>query len=103
MIDSDNLWRCAISKDLMAALGLSPSNLKLIPGLDKIGTAKKGASLGVLRFVKQPLRLRFDRNDTYLSTIQPRHNHQGPLCHMPTTLTPTTTTDVWTGPTMTSF
>ena len=67
MIDSGNLWRCAISKDLMAAMGLSPSDLKPIPGLTQIGTAKEGASLGVLGLVKQPLRLKFNGNDTFFS------------------------------------
>lgn len=64
MIDSGNLLRCAISKDLMVALGLSPGDLKLILGLKQIGTAKEGASLGILGL---PLRLKFDGSGTFFS------------------------------------
>ena len=58
MIDSGNLWRNAMSEELMLQLGLSHKDLRPIQGFQTIGTAKEDARLMVLGEFKRPLRVR---------------------------------------------
>ena len=57
MMDSGNLWRSALSWDLARKLGLTPKDIKPIPGYSKIGTAAKGGQLEVMGETKKKLRI----------------------------------------------
>ena len=57
MMDSGNLWRSALSWDLAQKLGLTPKDIKPIPGYSKIGTAAKGGQLEVMGETKKKLRI----------------------------------------------
>lgn len=59
MIDSGNLWRTIISPAFLRRLGYAKTDLRPVPGLTKIGTAKKGANLVILGQLRHYLPLRF--------------------------------------------
>ena len=58
LVDSGNLFRSVISADFAKRLGLTRHDLRRIPGLDTVGTAKQGADLTVLGETKRPLSMR---------------------------------------------
>jgi hypothetical protein len=55
-VDSGNLWRNAISEELMTQLGISRKQLLTI-STTSLGTAKKGAELAVLGELPKPIAL----------------------------------------------
>ena len=57
MMDSGNLWRSALSWDLAQKLGLTPKDIRAIPGYSRIGTAAKGGQLEVMGETKKKLRI----------------------------------------------
>ena len=57
MMDSGNLWRSALSWDLAQKLGLTPKDIRPIPGYSKIGTAARGGQLEVMGETRKKLRI----------------------------------------------
>jgi hypothetical protein len=59
MVDSGNLWKNVLSFDFLHQLGLTHDNLREVPGIQEVGTAKSGTGLKVLRELKTPIHLQF--------------------------------------------
>lgn len=59
MVDSGNLWKNVLSLDFLHQLGLTRDDLREVPGIHEVGTAKSGAGLKVLGELKTPIHLRF--------------------------------------------
>jgi hypothetical protein len=59
MVDSGNLWKNVLSLDFLHQLGLTRDDLREVPGIQEVGTAKSGAGLKVLGELKTPIHLRF--------------------------------------------
>lgn len=64
MVDSGNLWRTIISPAFLRKLGYTLGDLRPVPGLTRLGTAKKGATLGILGQLKHNLAVRFEVDGT---------------------------------------
>ena len=56
MVDSGNVWRCAVSEEFYRSLGLGQESLKTTAA-KRIATAKDGATLSVLGEPREPLTL----------------------------------------------
>ena len=67
MVDSGNIWRSAISRDLMNQLNISPADLEPIPGVSSVGTANRSSSLKVLGLCKKPIKISFGDHKTQFS------------------------------------
>jgi hypothetical protein len=61
MVDSSNLWKNVLSLDFLLQLGLTRDNLREVPGIQEVGTAKSGTGLKVGGELKSPIHLRFGR------------------------------------------
>jgi hypothetical protein len=61
MVDSSNLWKNVLSLDFLLQLGLTRDNLREVPGIQEVGTAKSGTVLKVGGELKSPIHLRFGR------------------------------------------
>jgi hypothetical protein len=61
MVDSGNLWKNVLSLDFLHQLGLTRDNLREVPGIQEVGTAKSGTGLKVLGELKTLIHLRFGR------------------------------------------
>jgi hypothetical protein len=48
MVDSGNLWKNVLSLDFLHQLGLTRDDLREVPGIQEVGTAKSGTGLRVL-------------------------------------------------------
>jgi hypothetical protein len=59
MVDSGNLWKNVLSLDFLHQLGLTRDDLREVPGIQEVGTAKSGTGLKVLGELKTPIHLRF--------------------------------------------
>jgi hypothetical protein len=59
MVDSGNLWKNVLSLDFLYQLGLTRDDLREVPGIQEVGTAKSGTGLKVLGELKTPIHLRF--------------------------------------------
>jgi hypothetical protein len=59
MVDSGNLWKNVLSLDFLHQLGLTRDDLREVPGIQEVGTAKSGTGLKVLGELKTPIQLRF--------------------------------------------
>jgi hypothetical protein len=59
MVDSGNLWKNVLSLDFLHQLGLTRYDLREVPGIQEVGTAKSGTGLKVLGELKTPIHLRF--------------------------------------------
>ena len=68
MVDSGNLFKNVISKDLMLALGLTLADLAPMEDKTTVGTAKKGECLQILGRVKKPLHITLGDNPTKFKT-----------------------------------
>ena len=54
LVDSGNVWRTAMSSNLMEKMGLTESDLRPID-VSRVGTAKAGQSLSILGELKKPI------------------------------------------------
>jgi hypothetical protein len=59
MVDSGNLWKNVLSLDFLHQLGLTRDDLREVPRIQEVGTAKSGTGLKVLGELKTPTHLRF--------------------------------------------
>jgi hypothetical protein len=59
MVDSGNLWKNVLLLDFLHQLGLTRDDLREVPGIQEVGTAKSGTGLKVLGELKTPIHLRF--------------------------------------------
>jgi hypothetical protein len=59
MVDSGNPWKNVLSLDFLHQLGLTRDDLREVPGIQEVGTAKSGTGLKVLGELKTPIHLRF--------------------------------------------
>jgi hypothetical protein len=59
MVDSGNLWKNVPSLDFLHQLGLTHEDLREVPGIQEVGTAKSGTGLKVVEELKTPIHLRF--------------------------------------------
>jgi hypothetical protein len=59
MVDSSNLWKnvLSLSLDFLLQLGLTRDNLREVPGIQEVGTAKSGTGLKVVGELKTPIHL----------------------------------------------
>jgi hypothetical protein len=57
MVDSGNLWKNVLSLDFLHQLGLTRDDLREVPGIQEVGTAKSGTGLKVLGELKTPIHL----------------------------------------------
>lgn len=64
MIDSGNLWKTIISPSFLRTMGYTRKDLRPVPGLTKLGTAKKGADLRILGQLKHTVLLQFAHHGT---------------------------------------
>jgi hypothetical protein len=48
MVDSGNLWKNVLSLDFLHQLGLTRDDLREVPGIQEVGTAKSGTGLKVV-------------------------------------------------------
>ena len=62
MLDSGNNFRVCMSKSLADQLGITPAQLRPMPGLTDLGTAAEGAQLAVLGETKEKLTLNLGGN-----------------------------------------
>jgi hypothetical protein len=53
------LWKNVLSLDFLHQLGLARDDLREVPGIQEVGTAKSGTGLKVLVELKTPIHLRF--------------------------------------------
>jgi hypothetical protein len=58
-VDSGNLWKNVLCLDFLHQLGLTCDDLREVPGIQEVGTAKSGTGLKVLGELKTPIHLRF--------------------------------------------
>ena len=68
MVDSGNLFKNVISKELMMALGLTMGDLVPMAPHTTVGTAKRGEQLHILGRVKQPLLITMGASQTKFKT-----------------------------------
>jgi hypothetical protein len=59
MEDSGNLWKNVLLLDFLHQLGLTLDDLREVPGIQEVGTAKSGTGLKVLGESKTPIHLQF--------------------------------------------
>jgi hypothetical protein len=59
MVDSGNLWKNVLSLDFLHQLGLTRDDLREVPGIQEVGTAKSGTGLKVVGELYTPIHLRF--------------------------------------------
>jgi hypothetical protein len=59
MEDSGNLWKKVLSFDFLHQLGLTRNDLREVPGIKEVSTAKIGTGLKVVGELKTPIHLRF--------------------------------------------
>jgi hypothetical protein len=52
MVDSGNLWKNVLSLNFLHQLGLTRDDLREVPGIQEVGTAKSGTGLKVLGELK---------------------------------------------------
>jgi hypothetical protein len=58
MVDSGSLWKNVLSLDFLHQLGLTRDDLKEVPGIQEVGTAKSSTGLKVIGELKTPIHLR---------------------------------------------
>ena len=68
MVDSGNLFKNMISKELMMALGLTMGDLVPMAPHTTVGMAKQGEQLHILGRVKQPLHITMGSHQTKFKT-----------------------------------
>jgi hypothetical protein len=59
IVDSGNLWKNVLSLDFLHQLGLTRDDLREVPGIQEVGTAKSGTRMKVVGELKTPIHLRF--------------------------------------------
>jgi hypothetical protein len=59
MVDSGNLWKNVLSLHFLHQLGLTRDDLREVPGIQEVGTAKSGTGLKVLGELKTTIHLQF--------------------------------------------
>jgi hypothetical protein len=59
MVNSGNLWKNVLSLDFLQKLGLNRDDLREVPGIQEVGTAKSGTGLKVVGEQSTPIHLRF--------------------------------------------
>jgi hypothetical protein len=59
MVYSGNLWKNVLSLDFLHKLGLTGDDLREVPEIQEVGTAKSGTGLKVVGELKTPIHLRF--------------------------------------------
>jgi hypothetical protein len=59
MVDSGNLWKNVLSLDFLHKLGLTCDDIREVPGIQEVSTAKSGTRLKMGGELKTPIHLRF--------------------------------------------